>query len=239
MRVRALFRGRSCRFRPRRHRVRVCAGLGGRLPLCPPLVHDRSLKRVRREAGCITFLAAALCTSGRLSLAAHEASDCARTGRFGSMVLPAPRPISKLERRRGLPQCFRMRRRTLGVCDNHPLCPPSCPCPWASRTRPISEAPRQAAGDEAPPPQALNRPCFGSLPSRPPSPHRQDPRPCAWRPPPTRPLSPSRQSPGPPDRRPRPCRPPSSPRKGPRSSDWRPPPQRPQSLFRQGLRFPD
>ena len=38
MRVRALFRGRRCRWRPRRHRVRVCAALGGRLSLCPPLV---------------------------------------------------------------------------------------------------------------------------------------------------------------------------------------------------------
>jgi len=35
-------------------------------------------------------------------------SDCARTGRCGSMVHPAPRSISKTERRRGLRQFFRM-----------------------------------------------------------------------------------------------------------------------------------
>jgi len=74
----------------------VCACvllLAAVLSLCPPLVHDRSWTRVRREAGCITFMAAALCTSGRLSLAAYEVSDCERAGRCGSMVLPAPRPI--------------------------------------------------------------------------------------------------------------------------------------------------
>jgi len=40
--------------------------------LCLPLAHDRSWTRLRREAGCLTSLAAALCASGRLSLAAHE-----------------------------------------------------------------------------------------------------------------------------------------------------------------------
>jgi len=49
VRVRAIFRRRRCRWRPRRHRVRVHAALGGRLSLCPPLVHDRSWTRVRRE----------------------------------------------------------------------------------------------------------------------------------------------------------------------------------------------
>jgi len=201
--------------------------------------HDHFWTRVRRKAGCLTFLAAALCTSGRLSLAAHEASDCVRTGRCGSMVLPAPRPISKTEHRRGLRQFCRMCRRTLGVGDDHPLCAPSCPCPWAARTRPISEAPPRAAGAEAPAPQAVHPPCLGPLPSGPPSPHLQDPRPSAWRPPPTRPPSPSRQGPGPPDRRPGPCRPPSPPLQGPRSSEWWPPPQRPPSPLRQSLRPPE
>jgi len=205
----------------------------------PAAGHDRFWTRVRPKAGCLTFLAAALCTSGRLFLGAHEAWDCARTGRCGSMVLPAPRPISKPERRRGLRQLCRMCRRTLGVGDDHPLCASSCLCPWEARTRPISEAPPRAAGAEAPPPQAVNPPCLGPLPSGPPSPHRQEPRPSAWRPPPTRPPIPSRQGPGPPDRWPGPCRPPSPPRQGPRSSEWRPPPQRPPSPLRQGLRPPE
>ena len=74
-----------------------------------------------RKAGCLTFLAAALCTSGRLSLAAHEVPDCARTVRCGSVVLSALRPISKPKRRCGLQQFCRLCRRTLGFGDDHVL----------------------------------------------------------------------------------------------------------------------
>jgi len=237
MRVRALLRGRRCRWRTRRHRVRVRAALGGRLSLCPPLVHDRSWTRVWREAGCIIFSAAALCTSGRLLLADHEASDCARTGRCGSIVLSAPLPISQTEHRLGLRQFCRMCRRTLGVGDGHPLCAPSCPYPSAARTQPISEAPPRAAGADGQPLQAVHAHCVG--PSRPPSTPPEHPRPSAWRPRPTRPPTPSRQGLSRPERRPGPCRPSSPPRQGPRSADWRPPPQRPPSPLRQGLLSPD
>jgi len=237
--VRARFLGGCCRWRPQRHRVRVRAALGGRLSLWPPPVHDRSWTSVRREAGCLTCLAAALCTSGRLSLAFHEASDCARTGLFGNMVLRAPRSISKTERRRGLRELCRVCRCTLSVGDDHPLCAPSFPFPCAARTRPISEAPSRAAGADAPPPRAVNPPCLGPLPSRPPSPQCQDPRPFAWRPPPTWPPSPFRQGPGLHDRRPGPCRPPSPPCQGSRSSEWRLLLQRPPSALHQGFRSPD
>ena len=57
------------------HGGTVCACallLAAVFALCLPLVHDRSWTRVRREAGCLTSLAAALCASGRLALAAHE-----------------------------------------------------------------------------------------------------------------------------------------------------------------------
>jgi len=178
----------------------VVGGHGGTVCACvlvlaavfypfPPLVHDRPWTRVRQEAGCLTFLVADLCTSGRLSLATQEVLDSVRTGSCGSMVPPAPRPISKTQRRRGLRQLYRMCRRTLGVCDDHLLCTPSRPYPWAARTQPTSEPPKRAAGAEAAPPQAVHPPRLGPLPSRPPSPNRQDPRPPACQPPLRRPPS--------------------------------------------------
>jgi len=202
VRVRALFCGRCCRGGGGSPVCACVPLLSAGFSLCPPLVHDRSWTSVRREAGCSTFLAAAFGTNGRLSLATHEVPDRARTVRCGSRVLPAPLPNSITERRRGLLQFCRMCPRTLGVGHDHLLGALSCPCPWASRTWLISEAPSRAAATEAPPTQAGHLPCLGPLPSRPPSPHRQDPRPPGWRPPMTWSPSPSCQGLGPLDRRP-------------------------------------
>ena len=53
--------------------VRACALLlVSVFSLCPPLLHERSWTTVQWKAGCLTSLAAALCASVRLSLAAHE-----------------------------------------------------------------------------------------------------------------------------------------------------------------------
>jgi len=207
------FSGHCC-GRPRRRPVRVRATLGGELCLCLLLVHDRSLTTWWREAGCLTSLVVAVCTSGRRLFKSTcprgplrefetlrvglRVRDRASTGRCCSMLLPAPSPIARTKRRRGLRQSRRMCRSTFGVGDDHPLCELSWPCPRAARARPISEAPSRATAVEELPPQAVHPPRLSPLPSRAPSPHRQVPRPPAWRPPPTRPPSPFLQGPGPP-----------------------------------------
>jgi len=151
VRVPALFRGRRCLWRPRWHRSRVRAALGGRLFSVPaagtrPFLEEAAAgggqphlfggRFVRKQPPFPGCPRGPLREVGDLRQGARV-SGCAVTGRCGSMVHPAPRPISKTERRRGLRQFCRMCRRTLGVADENPLCAPSGPCPWAARTQPI------------------------------------------------------------------------------------------------------
>ena len=133
VRVRALFRGRRCRWRPRRHRVRVCAALGGRLSLCPPLVPTVFGR------GC----------GGRRAASPFWRPLCAEAAAFRS--LPTRRRTVRgpaVAAAWFFPRRVRSQKRSAGaVCGSSAVC---ADAPWASVTIiPCARHPARVRGRRA------------------------------------------------------------------------------------------
>jgi len=117
VRVRELFRGRRCRWRPRRHRVRVRAVLGGRLYLCPPPVTTVFGRGCGRRRAASPFWR---------PLCAQAAAFCSVPTRRGTVRGPAVAAAWFF------PHRVRSQNRSAGaVCGSYAVC---ADARWASVT---------------------------------------------------------------------------------------------------------